>query len=37
MLTGQLKEDEIITEKEVSSGRDYQMSLFDLPEMMGGF
>ena len=36
MLTGQLKEDEIITEKEVSSGRDYQMSLFYLTEMIGG-
>ena len=37
MLTGQLKEDEIVTERSVSSSRDYQMSLFDLPEMMGGF
>lgn len=37
MLTGQLKEDEVITEKEVQSARDYQMSLFDLPEMFGGF
>ena len=33
MLTGELREDEIVTEKEVSSSRDYQMSLFDLMEM----
>ena len=33
ILTGDLKEDEVITEKEVVSCRDYQMSLFDLPEM----
>jgi len=33
MLTGVLREDEIVTEKEVSSSRDYQMSLFDLMEM----
>ncbi len=37
MLTGELKEDETVTEKAVSSGRDYQMSLFDLPEMTGSF
>lgn len=37
MLIGDLREDEIITEKEVSSSRDYQISLFDLPEMFGGF
>ena len=37
MLTGELREDEVVTEKEVSSSRDYQMSLFDLPEMFGGF
>lgn len=36
MLTGELREDEIVTEKEVSSGRDYQMSLFDLPGMSEG-
>lgn len=34
MLTGGLREDETVTEKEVTSSRDYQMSLFDLPGMM---
>ena len=33
MITGELREDEVVTEKEVSSGRDYQISLFDLMEM----
>ena len=33
ILTGHLQDDEIITEKEVTSSRDYQISLFDLLEM----
>lgn len=37
MLTGDLKEDEVITEREVVSSRDYQLSLFDMPEMRQNF
>ena len=33
LLTGNLKGDEVITDKEVRSSRDNQLSLFDLPEM----
>ena len=33
ILTGNLKGDELITDKEVRSSRDNQISLFDLPEM----
>ncbi len=33
MLTGELKGDEIVIDREVASSRDNQISLFDLPEM----
>ena len=33
LLTGNLKGDEVIMDKEVRSSRDNQLSLFDLPEM----
>ena len=37
VLTGCLKGDETISDKEVHSFRDDQLSLFDLPEMEIGF
>lgn len=37
MLIGNLKGDEIVTERDVRSSRDHQMSLFDLPEMFMNF
>ena len=33
LLIGQLKGDETITDREVKSDKDNQISLFDLPEM----
>ena len=33
LLIGQLKGDEMITDRDVKSDRDNQISLFDLPEM----
>ena len=37
LLVGQLQGDEIITDKEVTTSRDNQISLFDLPEMYMDF
>lgn len=37
MLTGQLVGDEQIVEREIRSSKDNQLSLFDLPQMYGGF
>ena len=37
LLIGHLKGDEVITDREVKSSRDNQISLFDLPEMYSSF
>ena len=37
LLVGQLQGDETITDKEVTTSRDNQISLFDLPEMYMDF
>ncbi|WP_244324809.1 DUF1848 domain-containing protein [Sporofaciens musculi] len=37
LLVGHVRGDEVITERAAVSGRDIQISLFDLPEMYTGF